>query len=558
MPCLADAGFSVLVFLLDDMRLDQLPVLKLTNARLADHAVVFDQAYVTVPMCCPERASFLSGGFLPQHTGVLTNEAPRGGFTVFPDSDTLATNLQAAGYATALSGKYLNGYEDTYVPPGWTDWAAVAEGDPWTDFTISAGSSAPDAPGVAAPLVVSGYVTDWQASAASGFIVDHVGEPFFVYVAFRSPHDPHEPAPEDVGTFAGVQYRGGAWQEADMSDKPAWMQDLPVWSAKEVAAQDAVNEERLETLLSVDRAIVSVLDTLEAQGRLDDTVVVITSDNGQQWGEHRLSAKGVGYQESVHMPLVVWNPSLTPRHSSALVAANLDLAATITELAGLEPRGEGQSLVGPLCDDAAAGRDFVPLQGWPYTEPTWAGVVTDKWKYLESATGERELYDLQADPVEAESVAGEAANEATIAALAADLETVRGLAVTSTLLPQATVGAPYDEALTAWGGTPPYAWDVSAGALPDGVRLDSSGRLSGTPTGAANAAFTLEVYDSSSSPYDGRPQHDQRQFLLEVRKGEAEAAPEACGCGGGTGGAMVLGALSGAWATRRRRTAGRG
>ena len=107
MPCLADTGLSVLVFLLDDMRLDQLPVLEATNARLADHAVVFDQAYVTIPMCCPERASFLSGGFLPQHTGVLTNEAPRGGFTVFPDADTLATHLQAAGYATALSGKYL-------------------------------------------------------------------------------------------------------------------------------------------------------------------------------------------------------------------------------------------------------------------------------------------------------------------------------------------------------------------------------------------------------------------------------------------------------------------
>ncbi len=555
MPCLADTGLSVLVFLLDDMRLDQLPVLEATNARLADHAVVFDQAYVTIPMCCPERASFLSGGFLPQHTGVLTNEAPRGGFTAFPDADTLPTHLQAAGYATALFGKYLNEYDelDTYVPPGWTDWAAVAEGEPWTDFTLRAGSSTPDAGGVAQPVAVSGYVTDWQAAAASTFIGDHVGEPFFVYVSLLSPHHPHEPAPEDVGRFAGIQYRGGAWQEADMADKPAWMQTIPLWTDAEVAESDAANEERLETLLSVDRAIVSVMDTLQAQGRLDDTVVVITSDNGQQWGEHRLSLKGVGYQESVHMPLVVWNPSLTPRHSAAMVASNLDLAATITELAGLDPRGEGQSLVGPLCDETAAGRDFVPLQGWPYREPAWAGVVTSRWKYLETATGERELYDLQDDPYEAENVAGEAANEAAIVALAADLGPVRGLAVTRDLLPGATVGATYDEELTAWGGTPPYTWELSAGALPEGLRLDASGRLSGTPKAAANEVFTLDVHDSSASPYDGRPQHDQRQFGMAIDGGEG-----GCGCAAEPGGATVLGVLGGAWAMRRRRGAGRG
>ena len=555
MACVADLGFSVVVFLLDDMRADQLPVLALTNARLADHAVVFDRAYVTVPMCCPERASFLSGGFLPQYTGVLTNEAPRGGATLFPDSMTLATTLQAAGYATTLNGKYLNEYNlmDLYVPPGWTRWSAVAEGDPWTDFDVSVGESTPDAPGIAVQMPVSGYVTDWQGGATSRFIEDHPDQPLFAYVSFRAPHAPHEPAIEDVGAFSGMLYRGGAWQEADVSDKPAWIQAIPMWTPEEVALRDIENEQRLETLLSVDRAIIEVLDTLEAEGRLESTIVVLTSDNGQQWGEHRLGEKGVGYEESVRMPLVIWNPAFAGRHTDALVATNLDLAATVTDVAGLPARGEGESLLPVVCAETDEARDFVPLQLWPYMDPPWAGVVTQRWKYIETATGETELYDLPADPTEAQSVSGVAENQIIMEELSEKLDSVRGLQITTTTVPEGSAGAPYSTALDAWGGEPPYHWAVVGGNLPAGLTLGQDGLVTGIPGAGGTELVSVVVTDAGISPFDGRAQSDQRKLLFVVRPNGSAKTKEECGCGDGAVAVAGLAALSGlAWRRRRQ------
>lgn len=554
MMCSGEVGLSLVVLLLDDMRFDQLDVLTTTNARLAEHAVVFDRAYVTIPMCCPERASFLSGGFLPQHTGVLTNEAPRGGATMFDDADTLATRLQSEGYATAMFGKYLNEYSalGPYVPPGWTQYVAVDEGGPYDEYTATSGSSTPEAPGIGVDTDETAYVTYWQGTLSEAFVGAHPADPLFLYVSFRAPHEPHEPASEDKGAFAGFSYRGGAFNEPDVSDKPGWVQETPQLTEAEIAGLDQSNAGRLETLLSVDRVIASLVDRLEAEGRLDQTVIVITSDNGQQWGEHRLLNKGVAYEDSVHVPLVVWGADLAPRHSDALVATNLDIAASATDFAGLPARGDGQSLRDVACGETDAHREFVPLQGWPSREPAWSALVTAEWKYIETGATETELYDLLNDPIEAENVAE--AQPAVVAELGGQLAGVRGLAITETVLPDAEVGAPYSHAVGAWGGSGTYRWSRKNGALPDGLSFSEAGLLAGNPTKVGTASLTLHVEDDSVSPYDGRPQFDERHITVNIVARAEDSSPTAepdCGCDEGAGAGMAV-AWAAAWRRRRR------
>lgn len=545
MPCSSGVALSVVVFILDDMRADHLPELPLTLARLADHSVQFNRAYVTTPMCCPERSSFLSGGWLPMHTGVLTNDAPRGGATVFRDDDTLATRLQAAGHATALHGKYLNEYAELglYVPPGWSDFAAVAEGDPWTDATVTTGTSTPDAPADGTEILAEGYYADWMAERAGAFIRAHPSQPLFLYSAFRAPHDPYEPEPEDAGGHADFVWRGGAWQEEDVSDKPAWVQRLPRLGQERVAELDAVHRSMLDTYASVDRSIVDILDALDAAGRLDNTVVVLTSDDGQQWLEHRITQKGVAYEESVRVPLVVWHPELRARSTDAMVATNLDLAATVLDLAGLPSTGNGHSLRGLLCEEDGGVRDSVPLQAWPSRFPTWAGVVTADWKYVETATGERELFDLTTDPSEAASVVD--AHPEVAAELSALVDENRGLAILSGALPGGEAGAAWSAQLEAWGGSGKTTWSVVGGALPFGLALTPDGLVSGTlPASGEDLDFTVEVVDESESPVHGGPQRDRRRMVVDVSGG--------CGCDEGSA-AGAVGAVFLAWGLRRRR-----
>jgi arylsulfatase A-like enzyme len=537
---------SFVVLLLDDMRADQLGELPLTMARLAPHAVQFERAYVTVPMCCPERASFLSGGWLPQHTGVLTNEYPRGGATRFPDDDTLATRLQAADYATALHGKYLNDYVDLgmYVPPGWSDWAAVGENEPWTNFVVTAGRSTVSGPGLGHELAIEGYYADWIGRAGAEFVAKNAENPYFLYSSFRAPHDPHEPHPDDAGLHAGVQFRGGAFEELDLSDKPAWVQRVPRMDEQQLAQFDLDNQARLDTFPSVDRAIIQILDAIEAQEGGANTVVVLTSDNGQLWREHRLSAKGVAYEESVRVPLVAWNPSLTARTTTELVATNLDLAATALDFAGADVTGEGQSLRELFCDEGAKGREQVFLQAWPENMPNWAGLVDARWKYIETATGERELYDLENDPFELENVATLAENEPTVAAMASQVASQRGLAIATGQMPVATYGEPYEVELAAWGGEGALAWTVVGGALPVGMAFSPLGVLWGTPVDGSDVDITVEVVDESISPVHGGPQRDRARLFVTVNGG--------CDCE--SGGAAVVAILGFGLLRRSRRT----
>jgi arylsulfatase A-like enzyme len=484
----------------DDQRWDTLWAMPIVQEKLVKRGVNFVNAFVSSPECCPSRASFLAGGFYAHHTAVLTNELPNGGAARFADKNAMPVRLQQAGYRTALIGKYLNSYDELlkqrpdYVPPGWTTFVR--------DTTFN---------------------TDLLRDKALAFL-DEVDEaPFFLYFAPHAPHPPATPRPDDRDLFPGYVYRGRGFHEADLTDKPAYVQ----WNATryDEPAEDLLHRKMLQSLQGIDRAVGSLVDKLTALGRLDSTLIVFTSDNGYLWGEHGLAGKMTPHEEAIRVPLVMVLPAMgiDPREERQDVVSNLDVPSTIFALAGIDGPGDGLSLVPLLSDpiNAGAPRTFV-IEGFRGTGESrpkvWAGLRNWPYKYVEYATGETELYDLLWDPHE---LRNQAAN-GNYAFIRADLERRlsprKGLAILQTSIPNGRREVSYSTRLTAWGGRRPYRWKLFNGSLPEGLSLDeTTGTIRGRPLRVETKSFGVKIEDSSVSPYTNRPQIFIQRFAIAIQ-----------------------------------------
>jgi len=285
---------------------------------------------------------------------------------------------------------------------------------------------------------------------AKQFITEAVGlgEPFFLYLAFKTPHGPFEPAPRHVGKFASLPpWRPASHNEADVSDKPTWVQNTPPMTPTEVSDLDGIRIAQLEMLQSLDEAIggsatygiTGIMQHLRDLGIADDTIVVYFSDNGWHWGEHRFQAKNKPYEESIRAPMFVRYPKLAPLpRAESRFALNIDLCPTFVELAlrASDPQPtigfDGTSLVRLLDGTTPAWRDDFMTEGWPGNH-VWATVREAQWKYTELpvtpgdplTTFEYELYDLVNDPLELENLAGDPVNAGRMAAMAARLREIR-------------------------------------------------------------------------------------------------------------------------------------
>lgn len=528
LPPLAERP-SVLLIVTDDQRWDTLFAVPAIRAALGDRGAVFERAFVTNPVCCPFRASLLSGGFYSRHTGVLAALPPNGAAVRFDDRRTLGTLLQQRGYRTALIGKYMNRLKDIAprVPPGWDRFLAATDVRDWWNTGYLAGNTASDRPGTGERIRADDYITDFEAAAALDFLAAaEPGEPFFLYLAFNAPHRPAVAPPADERRWGDYTYRARSWGEEDVSDKPSWVRrraDRFLMPGEGDRVGDprmpqSLPAHQLASLRPVDRAVQRILAELEARGVADETVVIFTSDNGMMWGEHRLMTKAMPYEEAIRVPLLVRYPGLPPAVIEGPVAVNLDVAATVLELAGVELAGDGESLLPLLADPSAPGREriFLHSAGVPSSVPAWAGVRTDRWKYIEYVTGERELYDLVADPLEFTNLASDPPHAERMAELAELLAPEKGLAAVTSELPAAVVGSPYRQELEAWGGQPPYRWRLHRGALPPGLSLEPGGEITGTPERRVRRVFEVEVTDASVSPATGRPQSFIQKLSLVV------------------------------------------
>jgi arylsulfatase A-like enzyme len=514
-----DGKYSFVIILTDDQRWDTLWAMPIVQDKLAARGVTFDNAFVSMPLCCPSRASLLAGGFYAHNTGVLANTPPNGGVEKFKDDETIATILQKSGYKTALIGKYLNGYRRIapYIPPGW-DKFVVPEENKYFDYMVTLGTST-DQPGqgeIVGPIAE--YITDFERQEAVDFLDLYGDSQFLLVLSTTAAHFPISLVPEDEYLFQDFFYRGGAYGEEDVSDKPTFIQSL------QKGPKDGGTRKQLSSLQAVDRAVGAIVEKIEDMGKRDRTVFIYTSDNGYLWGEHRCWAKGRPYEESLRVPLVLVMPEIQSRHDDHMVVANLDIGPTLLELAEKSRQTDGLSLVPILKNTSAPWRNEFLIESYGFIDEPgyeWSGLrindATGEWKYVEHGGGEKELYDLANDPYEEENLSADPDHRGTVDQLAARLDESRGLAIYDKVAPPVVRGQPYHFQINAGGGKEPYSWSIVKGILPQGLTLDEQeGLISGTPTKMEKREISVQVQDSSTSAYTGLPQAFLRTFSLTV------------------------------------------
>ncbi len=426
-----DTQPNILFVLTDD--LDYASAQKMPNLRtlLIEEGASFENAFTSQSLCCPSRATILTGQYA--HTnGIKGNKLPDGGFRKFRDEgleeDTIATRLQEEGYRTAYFGKYLNEYgedDPTHVPPGWNEWYGKLNEQKLYDYKInengevvSYGSETEDF----FTDVLSGQATDFVKRAAPE------NQPFVAYVAPTAPHGPATPAERHKGAFAmGEAPRYPSFNEEDVSDKPSWRRETERFSEEEISGIDAYHQKRLKSMLAVDEMVGSLVKELEAAGELGNTYIFFTSDNGWLAGVHRMKeGKDRAYEESVHVPLFVRGPGIPARSQTEELALNTDFAPTFAELAGVEfSEADGRSLMPLLRGETSPWRSAVLLEGFVGKgDRVYGAIRTETHKYVEYGNGEQELYDLQNDPFELESI-HETADTSLSENLKARLEALR-------------------------------------------------------------------------------------------------------------------------------------
>jgi len=400
---------NIVFVLTDDLDFASAQKMPQIRSLLAEQGISFEEAFVSHSLCCPSRSTILTGLYDHNHN-VLGNKPPDGGFKKFVseghEENTIGVHLQDAGYQTAFFGKYLNGYaagDPTHVPPGWDEWYGKLDEQKLYDYRInengeevSYGDSTEDF----FTDVLSGKATDFVRRAASD------SRPFFMYVAPTAPHGPATPAERHKGAFSDEEPpRPPSFDEEDVSDKPSQIQNTERISEEEASKIDDDYRQRLESTLAVDDMVGALVRELEEAGELDNTYIFFTSDNGFEQGEHRIKrGKNQAYEESVRVPLLVRGPGVPAGSKTGKLALNTDFAPTFADLAGAEFAADGRSLK-PLLGGSQdpSWRRSILLERVP-TPRGYRAIRTETHKYVEYNNGEKELYDLRADPYELDNV----------------------------------------------------------------------------------------------------------------------------------------------------------
>jgi N-acetylglucosamine-6-sulfatase len=434
---------NIIVLETDDQTLAELEVLPNVRRLIGDEGVTFDNHFVSFSLCCPSRATFLTGQY-SHNNGVRGNALPEGGYEKLDSTNTLAVWLQSAGYYTVHLGKYLNGYgrrNPLEIPPGWTEWRGSV--DPFTyryyGYALNENGILTTYCAIPEP---SCYQTDVYRDKANEIIRRRAPEgPFFMWVSWLADHsggprEPDDPRGVQATPLPAPRHRDALsatplpippnFNEVDVSDKPVVIRRRPLMDEGRIAAVQENWQQRRESLMSVDEAVASIIETLRQTRELDNTLVIFTSDNGFFHGEHRIpSGKVQHYEESIHVPLLMrWtgNRSLPRGVHARQLASNIDQAATILAAARARPARvlDGVSLFQLWRDPGRElGRDLL-VDNMPGSTH-FDAIRSANFKYVEHRNGNRELYDLQRDPYELESQHRNPAFDTIKASLAARL-----------------------------------------------------------------------------------------------------------------------------------------
>ena len=432
-PTPAAARPNVVVVMTDDQDFRSLGAMPQVRSLIAARGTTFQTSLVSYPLCCPSRATFMTGQYAHNH-GVKWNNAPNGGYSKLAQAETLPVWLRRAGYRTIHIGKFLNetGEQNpTEIPAGWDDWHGGV--DPSTydyyGYTLNHngvlrtyGRDAKD------------YSTDVFAGLAERAIRDarKAKKPFFLNVAPLAPHTvainsgarmegtPALPAPRHASRYAQAKMpRYPNFNEADMSDKPALSAFFPEpMGEDQIAALQDHYRGRMGSLLAVDDLVKRVVKALRKAGVYDDTDIIYTSDNGWILGEHRLRdpltedgrASGVKYvpfEGSSRVPLMAAGPSFPRGKTVRAPVINADLAPTIAHITGAKPKlpQDGISLLRGLRSPSLLEGRAVLLETFenPRGVSPYKAIRTERYRLEIAEAGFTGLYDLKLDPWELES-----------------------------------------------------------------------------------------------------------------------------------------------------------
>jgi N-acetylglucosamine-6-sulfatase len=429
---------SIVLILSDDEDVAIHQFMPKTKALIADQGATFDNAFVTYSFCCPARATILRGQYA-HNTEIQGNELPYGGYeklhALGRERSTVATWLQAAGYHTGLVGKYINRYRPEYdgVPPGWDDWYVAGNAHPSYDYVINENGEL-----VAYGSDPEDYLNDVLTEKAVEVIrrAAAADAPLFLYVAPYTPHSPAAAAPRHADMFTDLELpRPPSFDEPDVSRKPVMIASQPPLDEIAIERLEKEYRKRVRSLQAIDDTVERIVETLRDEKRLDDTYVIYTSDNGFHMGEHRSPAgKNMPYEEDIRVPMVMRGPDVPAGTHVEPMVVNTDLAPTFADIAGIEPPEfvDGRSFLPLLTEPKAPWRQTFLLERdqleaqvversrLPAREleaaARFRGLRTIRWTYAEHGTGERELYDLEADPFQLENLAPKS-DPASIAAL---------------------------------------------------------------------------------------------------------------------------------------------
>jgi N-acetylglucosamine-6-sulfatase len=460
------AAPNVVVIQSDDQTFDSMRVMRQTTRLLGDRGATFRKNFTNWPVCCPSRATQLTGQYAHNH-GVLGNKPPEGGYLTFPREDNLAVWLAEAGYRVGHVGKFLNGYgprrdraetpynDLTEVPPGWTDWRTGSAGSTYQfyGYTQNEWSGGPGDPRDGELVPHDGRVRDYKTDANTRDALDLIegyagaGSPFYLQVDYLAPHSggpgegemPHppfnctgyaKPAPRHAHAFDSAPLRpAGApsFNEADVSDKPPDVAELERLGRSDIRTITDRYRCRIESLLAIDDGVRRIVDKLRAEGELGNTYIFYTSDNGFFHGEHRVkSGKNKVYEPSIHVPLLVRGPGIDRGVAVKDLTTNADFAATVEALTGATGRvPDGRSLLPAIQNpNEETGRELL-IETNRYT-----AVRTQRYKWVENDDGFAELYDLRRDPDELRNRADDPAYADAREALADRLAALRDCAGT--------------------------------------------------------------------------------------------------------------------------------
>jgi arylsulfatase A-like enzyme len=453
---------NIVFILTDDLSWDLVRYMPHVLA-LQRAGMTFTNYTVSDSLCCPSRSTIFTGKY-PHDTGVFTNISPDGGFAAFhrlhDESATFATALHAAGYRTAMMGKYLNGYEPyfayqpnglpapispfaptaNYVPPGWSTWAGIGGGYREYDFDVNQDhvihhyGYAPQDFGVD---VLSRLGQQFMTASTQAH------QPFLLEIAPFAPHFPYAAAYRDRQSFPGLTAPRGPAFNRIPRHAPRWLAHHPHLSPSNIANIDKAFRMRVQAVQSVDRMIGDLRTQLRDSGQLANTVFMFSSDNGLHLGQYTLNpGKLTAFDTDIRVPLVVTGPGIHPGSVSPALVQNTDLAPTFEDIAGATTAGVDGSSILPLLRRAPGdpsvlwrsaalvehhGLDFYghendpdfqsPAAGDP---PTYDALRTATFTYVHYYNGQREYYNRIRDPYELDNIVA-SLRPSRIAALDRDL-----------------------------------------------------------------------------------------------------------------------------------------